>query len=148
MNKKEDIIKKVYFDPSGYSSKKVTLEDAKKIDKSIKMKDVDDFFAKYVEKKTKQYGQNSYVAPEAYYEYEVDLFFSLVSQIGNSHVDIEDVFIIGLKGEIIYRIFDFENKDYSIKKGDMIFIPKSIKHKAIGINPRIIVSIGFYGERK
>ena len=79
---------------------------------------------------------------------EVDLFFSLVSQIGNSHVDIEDVFIIGLKGEIIYRIFDFENKDYSIKKGDMIFIPKSIKHKAIGINPRIIVSIGFYGERK
>ena len=79
---------------------------------------------------------------------EVDLFFSLVSQVGNSHVDIEDVFIIGLKGKIIYRVFDFENKDYSIKKGDMIFIPKSIKHKAIGINPRIIVSIGFYGERK
>ena len=79
---------------------------------------------------------------------EVDLFFSLVSQVGNSHVDIEDVFIIGLKGKIIYRVFDFENKDYSIEKGDMIFIPKSIKHKAIGINPRIIVSIGFYGERK
>ena len=79
---------------------------------------------------------------------EVDLFFSLVSQIGNSHVDIEDVFIIGLKGKIIYRVFDFENKDYSIEKGDMIFIPKGIKHKAIGINPRIIVSIGFYGERK
>ena len=79
---------------------------------------------------------------------EVDLFFSLVSQVGNSHVDTEDVFIIGLKGKIIYRVFDFENKDYSIEKGDMIFIPKGIKHKAIGINPRIIVSIGFYGEKK
>ena len=30
MSKTEDIIKKVYFDPAGYSSKKVTLEDAKK----------------------------------------------------------------------------------------------------------------------
>jgi len=79
---------------------------------------------------------------------EVDLYFSLVSQIGNSHVDTEDVFIIGLKGKIIYRVFDFENKDYSIEKGDMIFIPKGVKHKAIGINPRIIISIGFYGERK
>jgi cupin superfamily acireductone dioxygenase involved in methionine salvage len=79
---------------------------------------------------------------------EVDLFFSLVSQVGNSHVDIEDVFIIGLKGKVIYRVFDFEDKDYSIEQGDMIFIPKGIKHKVIGINPRIIVSIGFYGKRK
>ena len=78
---------------------------------------------------------------------EVDLFFSLVSQVGNSHVDIEDVFIIGLKGKIIYRVFDFEDKDYSIEQGDMIFIPKGIKHKVIGINPRIIASIGFYGKR-
>jgi|TARA_R110002167_G_scaffold126679_1_gene307672 cupin superfamily acireductone dioxygenase involved in methionine salvage len=78
---------------------------------------------------------------------EVDLFFSLVSQVGNSHVDIEDVFIIGLKGKVIYRVFDFEDKDYSIEQGDMIFIPKGIKHKVIGINPRIIASIGFYGKR-
>jgi len=33
------------------------------------------FFNKYVEQKTKHVGQNSFVAPEAYYEYEVDLFF-------------------------------------------------------------------------
>ena len=78
---------------------------------------------------------------------EVDLFFSLVSQVGNSHVDIEDVFIIGLKGKVIYRVFDFEDKDYSIEQGDMIFIPKGIKHKVIGINPRIVASIGFYGNR-
>ena len=78
---------------------------------------------------------------------EVDLFFSLVSQVGNSHVDIEDVFIIGLKGKVIYKIFNFENQDYSIEQGDMIFIPKGIKHKVIGINPRIVASIGFYGNR-
>ena len=75
MTEKIDIIKKIYYDPAGYSSKKVTLEDSKKIDKSIKMKDIDDFFNKYVEQKTKHHGQNSFVAPEAYYEYEVDLFF-------------------------------------------------------------------------
>ena len=78
---------------------------------------------------------------------EVDLFFSFVSQVGNSHVDREDVFIIGLKGEVIYRVFGVEDKDYYLKKGDMIFIPKGIKHKVIGINPRIVASIGFYGNR-
>ena len=54
---------------------------------------------------------------------EVDLFFSLVSQVGG-YVDIEDVFIIGLKGTTIYRVFDIENKDYYIKKGDMIIWQK------------------------
>jgi len=78
---------------------------------------------------------------------EVDLFFSFVSQVGNSHVDLEDVFIIGLKGEVIYRVFGVENKDYYLKKGDMIFIPKGIKHKVIGLSSRIVASIGFYGKR-
>jgi len=44
MSEKIDIIKKLYFDKSGFGSKKITLEDSKKIDKSIKMKDVDGFF--------------------------------------------------------------------------------------------------------
>ena len=78
---------------------------------------------------------------------EVDLFFSFVSQIGNTHLDVEDVFIIGLKGEVIYRVFDGETRDYNIQKGDMIFIPKNIKHKVIALNPRIVASIGFYGRR-
>ena len=78
---------------------------------------------------------------------EIDLFFSLVSQVGTPHVDIEDVFIIGLKGTTIYRVFDIENKDYTIEKGDMIFIPRGIKHKVIGLNPRSIASIGFFGKR-
>ena len=77
----------------------------------------------------------------------VDLYFSLVSQIGIPHVDIESVFIIGLKGKTIYRIFDKVNVDYNINEGDMIFIPCDVKHKVIGLTPRIIASIGFYNRR-
>tara|TARA_R110000822_G_scaffold33817_2_gene96125 strand:+ start:1155 stop:1667 length:513 start_codon:yes stop_codon:yes gene_type:complete len=78
---------------------------------------------------------------------EVDLFFSLVSQVGNPHIDEEDVFIVGLQGVTIYRVFNTEYTDYQIEKGDMIFIPKGIKHKVIGLTPRIIASIGFYGNK-
>ena len=78
---------------------------------------------------------------------EVDLFFSLVSQTGSSHTDQEDIFILGLKGSVIYRIFNIQNKDYEINKGDLIFIPKNIKHKVISITPRIIASIGFFGKK-
>jgi len=78
---------------------------------------------------------------------EVDLFFSFVSQVGGAHVDIEDVFIIGLQGKVIYRVFDVETKDYNVEKGDMIFIPSGKKHKVLSMSPRIIASIGFYGKR-
>ena len=78
---------------------------------------------------------------------EVDLFFSIVSQVGDAHVDTEDVFILGLSGLVLNRIYEEQNKDYYLEKGDMIFIPKGLKHKVIGINPRIIASIGFYGKR-
>ena len=80
---------------------------------------------------------------------EVDLFFGFVSQVGGPHVDPEDVFIIGLQGTTIYRAFNEhkEWEDYYVEKGDMIFIPKGLKHKAIGLTPRIIASIGFYRER-
>lgn len=78
---------------------------------------------------------------------EVDLFFSFVSQVGRAHLDAEDIFIIGLKGTTIYRVFDNEDKDYYIEKGDMIFIPRGKKHKVIGMTPRIVMSVGFYGRR-
>jgi len=77
---------------------------------------------------------------------EMDLFFSLVSQISDAHIDTEDVFILGLKGTTIYRVFDLEIKDYFVEKGDLIFIPKGLKHKVIGINPRIVASMGFFGK--
>ena len=81
------------------------------------------------------------------YADEVDIFFSFVSQVGYPHVDEEDIFILGLKGKTIYRVFSNINEDYVIEEGDMIFIPKGLKHKVIGLTPRIIASIGFYGKR-
>lgn len=78
---------------------------------------------------------------------EVDLFFSIVSQVGDAHVDTEDVFILGLSGLVLYRIYEEQNKDYYLEKGDMIFIPRGIKHKVIGITPRIVAAAGFFGTR-
>ena len=40
MSNKNDIISKVYFERSGYGSIKTTLDDARKIDKSININDV------------------------------------------------------------------------------------------------------------
>lgn len=77
----------------------------------------------------------------------IDLFFSFVSQVGVSHWDDEDVFIIGLEGEVIYKIFGSEIKNYVVKKGDMLFIPRGLKHKVIALSPRMTVSVGFYGRR-
>ena len=37
---------------------------------------------------------------------EVDLFFSFVSQVGHAHVDQEEIYILGLHGTTIYRIYE------------------------------------------
>ena len=51
MDKKQEIINKIYHDLSGYGSMKTTLDDAKKIDKTISLNDIKEFFSKNVEKK-------------------------------------------------------------------------------------------------
>ena len=48
---KNDVISKIYFDKSGFGSKKVTLQDARKVNKNITMDDIDNFFKKNVEQK-------------------------------------------------------------------------------------------------
>ena len=75
MSNKNDIISKIYFDKSGYGSMKTTLDDARKIDKSININDVKQFFNNNVEKKTNLKGYNSFIAPHPCYEYQADLFF-------------------------------------------------------------------------
>ena len=75
----------------------------------------------------------------------VDLFFSFVPAVGNTHMDPEDVYIIGLHGKTMYKIYDKNKIDYEINKGDLIFIPKGNKHRAVALTPRIIASIGFHG---
>ena len=41
---KNDIISKIYFDPSGYSSIQNTLKEVKQIDKTVKLDDVKEWF--------------------------------------------------------------------------------------------------------
>ena len=43
---KDDIIMKVYYEPSGFGSRKTTLADARKLDKTITKDDVDNFMSK------------------------------------------------------------------------------------------------------
>lgn len=77
----------------------------------------------------------------------VDIFFSFVTNTGVSHVDTEDVFLIGLYGKTIYRIIDVK-QDYVLKSGDLLYIPKGIRHKAISATPRAVASVGYYGGKK
>lgn len=76
----------------------------------------------------------------------VDLFFSFVTNTGGSHVDKEDVFLIGMYGKTIYRMTN-TNKDYLLEYGDLLYIPKGIVHRALSLTPRIVMSIGFYGGK-
>ena len=72
---KNEIISKIYNDPSGFGSINKTLGEAKQVDKSITIDDVKDWFRRNVEKKNQLKGMNSFVAPHPYYEYQLDLFF-------------------------------------------------------------------------
>ena len=75
MSDKQKIINDIYFDRSGYGSRKTTLDDARKKDKTITMDDVNEFFRKNVEIKRKPRGTNSFVAPHNNHTYQIDLFF-------------------------------------------------------------------------
>ena len=75
MSSKQDIINDTYFDRGGFGSKARTRQEARKKDKSITAEDVNEFFRKNVEQKRKQTGRDSFVAPNAYYEFQIDLFF-------------------------------------------------------------------------
>ena len=77
----------------------------------------------------------------------VDIFLSFVSSLGEAHEEEEDVFIIILKGKTIYKVYENEQKSYVMNEGDLIYIPKKIKHKVLALSPRISLSIGFYGSR-
>ena len=70
-----DIISKIYYDRAGFGSKAVTLKDAREKDKTITMKDVEEFFKKNVEIKKKQRGSNSFVAPYNNHTYQIDILF-------------------------------------------------------------------------
>ena len=57
---------------------KTTYEDAKKKDESIAYGDVQAWFKKHVEQKRQLKGYNSFVASEAYEEFQIDLAFCTI----------------------------------------------------------------------
>ena len=75
MANKQKNISEVYFDRSGFGSRKTTLEDSRKKDSSIKMEDVERFVKENVEAKGPQQNCNSYVAPHNRHTYQIDLTF-------------------------------------------------------------------------
>ena len=72
---KDKIIHDVYYTPSGYSSMRQTLDDARKKEKSIKMEDVKKWFNQHVVPSREPRGYNSWVADHPRQEYQSDLFF-------------------------------------------------------------------------
>ncbi len=70
-----DRINKVYYNESGYGSIKRTHKAAREKDKSISIKCVSNWADKNVGKKGQPKGTTSFIAPNAFYEYQIDLCF-------------------------------------------------------------------------
>ena len=68
-------IKDVYESPEGLGSMQKTYEVAKEKLDAVTKQDVKNWFDRNVEKKTKMRGWNSYIAPKACDEFEMDVFF-------------------------------------------------------------------------
>ena len=86
---KQKIISDIYYDKSGYGSKGITLKDARQKDKTITMSDVNEFFENNIEEKRKMRGQNSFVAPHAFWEFQLDLllFLKMIWKINSLELD-------------------------------------------------------------
>ena len=71
----DDAISKVYYGPDGGRTAYKTYLDVREIDSEITLDWVRGWFRNILDR-TKQVGgaKNSYVAPRAYHEYQVDLF--------------------------------------------------------------------------
>jgi hypothetical protein len=75
MSDRDETLRKIYFDPAGFQSLARLFKEAKQKDKSITMAFVKQWYEKNVEKTKYTGGTNSFVAPHAKYEYQLDLFF-------------------------------------------------------------------------
>ena len=72
--KYDGLIKKVYYDPGGYGTVQETFKDVKKLDSTIKVSDVKDWYERNIDRKKQLTGFNSYISKGPRDEYEVDLF--------------------------------------------------------------------------
>ena len=64
------ILNKVYHDPAGYGSITSTFKEAFKLDKTITLNTVKQWFKSNLETTKQLKGSNSFVAPHTYFEYQ------------------------------------------------------------------------------
>ena len=86
MESKNKLLNKLYYDEAGFSSIQNLYKEAKQIDKSISLAFVKEWHNNNVGKSRYYGGKNSFVAPGANYEYQVDLFF--ISDLENQKYNI------------------------------------------------------------
>ena len=72
---KDNVIDKVYYDTAGYGSVQTTWQEARLKDPTITLEFVKGWFSGNVSVKKQPGGQNSFVAPHAFYEFQIDLFW-------------------------------------------------------------------------
>ena len=72
---KDDVTSRVYNDLSGFGALKQTLQDARKVDASIKLDDVRQWMEENAKRKQQLKGRNSFVANGPYHQYQPDLMF-------------------------------------------------------------------------
>ena len=90
---KDDIIKSIYRDKTGFGSVTTTWKKAKEEDNSITKQNVKDWFFNNVEKTAKAGLKNSFINDEAYDEYQIDLiFFGKEDDDKNMAMSIIDIF--------------------------------------------------------
>jgi hypothetical protein len=71
---------------------------------------------------------------------DMDIFFSFQTGARSIiHTDNYDVYIVGCYGRTLYKI---GNEEFIVSPGDLLYIPNNIRHVAIGLDPRIILSFG------
>ncbi len=71
---KDKILNDTYYDQAGYGSVKRTYSEARLKNSKITLKYVQEWFNTNVGKKSQPVGTNSFIAPYAHYEYQIDLF--------------------------------------------------------------------------
>mgnify|MGYP001063599297 CR=1 FL=1 len=83
---KDQIISNIYYDlESGYGSVKNTFEQARQKDKSITLDDVQKWMKQQPNKQRKAYkGSNSYTAPFARFEYQIDIMDMVTLQMSET----------------------------------------------------------------
>ena len=91
---KDEIIEKVYYDAAGYGSINEALKDAKLFHKSITDDDAKKWKDSNVERKRTLTSMNSFIAHEAFEEFQMDLmFFADLKEKYNGGLLLVDIFL-------------------------------------------------------